>query len=117
MDRFSKYNQIKMEETNKEKATFITPLGTFCYKIMPFGLKNVEAIYQRSMVMFFHDMIHKEVKVYIDDVIIKSKGKENHTKILRKLFKRLWEFKFHLNLAKCTFKMTSRKLLQVVVSN
>ncbi|RDY05661.1 hypothetical protein CR513_10482, partial [Mucuna pruriens] len=60
MDGFSRYNQIPMVPEDKEKTMFITTWGTFCYKVMPFGLKNVGAIYQRAMVTLFHDMMHKE---------------------------------------------------------
>ncbi|GAU10261.1 hypothetical protein TSUD_418820, partial [Trifolium subterraneum] len=59
MDGFSGYNQIKMSPEDMEKTTFITPWGTFCYKVMPFELKNAGATYQRAMVTLFHDMIHK----------------------------------------------------------
>jgi hypothetical protein len=59
MDGFSGYNQIKMTNEDKEKTTFITPSGTFCYKVMPLGLKNIRAIYQREMVTLFYDMMHK----------------------------------------------------------
>ena len=59
--------------------------GTFYYKVMPFGLNNVGATYQRAMVTF-HDMMHKEIKVYVDDMIAKSQGKDDHVVNLRKLF-------------------------------
>ncbi|RDX66416.1 hypothetical protein CR513_54818, partial [Mucuna pruriens] len=63
MDGFSGYNQIRMEIEDREKTTFITTWETFCYKVMPLGLKNARATYQRAMVTLFHDMMHKEVKV------------------------------------------------------
>ena len=63
IDLFSGYNQIKMAPEDMEKTTFMTPWGTLCYKVMPFGLKNAGATYQREMVTLFHDMIHKEVEV------------------------------------------------------
>ena len=69
MDDFSGYNQIKMAPEDMEKTTFITQWSTFCYKVMPFGLKNVGATYQRAMVALFHDMIYHEREVYIDDMI------------------------------------------------
>ena len=47
MDAFLGYNQIKMDEANQEKTSFITSQGLFCYKVMPFGLKNIGATYQR----------------------------------------------------------------------
>ncbi|KAA3462294.1 RNA-directed DNA polymerase (Reverse transcriptase), Ribonuclease H-like protein [Gossypium australe] len=85
MDGFSRYNQIKMHPEDMEKTTFETMWGTFCYKVMPFGLKNVGATYQRAMVTLFHDMMHKKIEL-------------------------------KLNLAKCTFRARSGKLLGVVVS-
>ena len=55
MDAFSGYNQIKMEEADQEKTSFVTSQGLFCYKVMPFGLKNARATYQRLMnKMFAH---------------------------------------------------------------
>ena len=63
MDGFSGHNQIRMAPENMEKTTFLTKWGTFCYKVMPFGLKNVGATYQRAMVTLFHDMMHKEIEV------------------------------------------------------
>lgn len=71
MGDFYGYNQIKMAPEDMEKTTFVTPWGPFCYKIMSFGLKNVGATYQRKMVYLFHDMIHKEIKLYVDDMIEK----------------------------------------------
>ncbi|TYK27811.1 uncharacterized protein E5676_scaffold749G00400 [Cucumis melo var. makuwa] len=82
MDGFSGYNQIKMAEEDREKTTFITLWGTFCYKEMPFGLKNVGATYHRAMVTLFHDMMHKKIEVYVDDMIAKSKADEDHTRKL-----------------------------------
>ena len=117
MDGFSGYNQIKMAEEDKEKTTFITPWGTFCYKVMPFGLKNAGATYQRAMVTLFHDMMHKEIEVYVDDMIAKSKNEEDHVQVLRKLFDRLRKYQLKLNPAKCSFGVKSGKLLGFVISN
>ncbi|KAG8495919.1 hypothetical protein CXB51_009353 [Gossypium anomalum] len=86
MDSFSGYNQIRMHPEDMDKTTFITLWGTFCYKIMPFGLKNAGATYQRVMVTLFHDMMHKEIEVYVDDMIAKSRMEEEHIEVLRKLF-------------------------------
>ena len=65
MDGFSGYNQIRMIPEDMEKITFLTMWGIFCYKVMPFGLKNAGATYQRAMVTLFHDMMHKEIEVYV----------------------------------------------------
>ncbi|RDY12593.1 hypothetical protein CR513_02586, partial [Mucuna pruriens] len=106
MAGFSGYNQILMAEEDREKMTFITFWGTFCYKVMQFGLKNAGATYQRAMVTLFYDMMHKEIEVYVDDMIAKSKSPEQHLKDLRKL----------LNPIKCTFGVKSGKLLGFVVN-
>src|ERR1051325_9804870 len=89
MDGFSGYNQIKMAPEDMEKTTFVTQWGTFCYKVMSFGLKNAGATYQRAMVALFHDMIHHEIEVYVDDMIARSQTEEEHLDHLRKLFDRL----------------------------
>jgi len=78
MDGFSGYNQIKMVPEDMEKTTFVTLWGTFYYKVMSFGLKNVRATYQRAMVALFHDMMHREIEVNVNDMIAKYKTKEEH---------------------------------------
>ena len=83
---------------------------------MPFGLKNVGATYQRVMVMLFHDMMHKEIEVYVDDMIAKSQGEDKHIINLKKLFERLRKFQLKLNPTKCTFGAIFEKLLGLVVS-
>jgi len=83
---------------------------------MPFGLKNTGATYQRAMVALFHNMMHKEIEVYVDDMIAKSRTKEEHLVNLRKLFGRLRKYRLRLNPTKCTFGVKSEKLLDFVVS-
>ncbi|XP_039167400.1 uncharacterized protein LOC120292911 [Eucalyptus grandis] len=100
-----------MKEEDKEKTAFITPWGTFHYKVMPFGLKNAGATYQRAMIALFHDMMHQEIEVYVDDMIAKTRPGESHVKTLKKLFDRLREFKLRLNPAKCVFGATSGAML------
>ena len=116
MDGFSGYNQIKLAPEDMEKTTFITLWGTFCYKVMSFGLKNAGATYQRAIVALFHDMMHKEIEVYVDDMIAKSESEEEHLVNLKKLFERLRKYKIRLNPSKCTFGMKSGKLLGFLVS-
>ena len=116
MDRFSAYNQIKMALEDMEKTSLITPWGAYCNKVMLFGLKNVGATYQRAATTFLHDLIHKEVEVYVDDMIVKSKDCEGHMPALRKFFERIWFYKLQLNPKKCIFGATSEKLLGFMVS-
>ena len=70
------YNQIKMALKDMEKTNFITLWGTFYYKVMSFGLKNAGATYQQAIVVLFDDMMHKEIEVYVDDMIAKSKTED-----------------------------------------
>src|ERR1043165_693583 len=116
MDSFFGYNQIRMAPEDMEKTSFITPWGTFCYKVMSFGLKNAGATYQRAMPTLFHDMMHKEIEVYVDDMIAKSDTEEEHIEYLLKLFQRLRKFQLRLNPNKCTFGVRSGKLLGFIVS-
>ena len=89
MDGFSGYNQIKMAPEDMEKTYFITPWGTYSYKVMSFGLKNADATYQCSITTLLHDLIHKEIEVNVDDMIVKSKDNEGHILALRKFFERI----------------------------
>ena len=79
MDAFSGYNHIKMEETDQEKTSFVTNQGLFCYKVMPFGLKNAGVTYQRLMnKMFAVHQIGRNVQVYVDDMLVKCLREDNH---------------------------------------
>ncbi|XP_071912254.1 uncharacterized protein [Coffea arabica] len=114
-DCFVGYHQILIAEEDREKTSFITPWRTFCYRVMLFGLKNARATYQRTMTTLFHDMIHKEMKVYVD-ITIKSKKIEDHLVDLKKLFERLRRYNLKLNLEKCAFGTPTGKLLDFIVS-
>ena len=83
---------------------------------MPFGLKNASATYQHVATTLLHDLIHKEVEIYVDDMIVKSKDHEGHIPTLRKFFEGIQFYKLRLNPKKCTFGVTSRKLLGFIVS-
>ncbi|KAL0427648.1 UNVERIFIED_CONTAM: Transposon Tf2-12 polyprotein [Sesamum latifolium] len=73
MDRSSGYNQIRMAPADEELTVFRTPKGIYCYKVMPFLLKNVGATYQKAMQKIFDDMLQKNVECYFDDLVVKSK--------------------------------------------
>ena len=74
MDGFSRYNQIRMAPKDAKKTVFRTPMGNFYNTVMPFGLKNSGATYQRAMTAIFHDIMHQELEDYVDDIMVKSKG-------------------------------------------
>ena len=72
MDAFSRYNQIRMDKVDQEKTSFVTSQGLFCYKVIPFGLKNARATYQRLVNHMFRPQIGRNVEVYVDDMLVKS---------------------------------------------
>ena len=84
---------------------------------MPFGLKNFGTTYQRMAIVLLHDMMHKEVEVYVDDMIIKSATRGEHIINLWKFFERIKKYKLRLNPNKCTFGVTVGKLLGHMVSS
>ena len=87
VDCYAGYHQILIDEEDAEKIAFTTPWGTYCYRVMPFGVKNVAATYMRIMTTMFHDMMHKKIEVYVYDVIIKSKTQVDHVQDLRNSWK------------------------------
>ena len=117
MGGFSGYNQIKMAFRDMTKTTFTTKWGIYCYTMMSFGLKNTGTTYQRMAITLLHDMMHNEVEVYVDDMIMKSKEREGHIVNLRKFFERIKEYRLRLKPQKCTFGVTVGKLLGFLVSD
>ena len=116
MDKFLGYNQIKMVEEDKAKTAFTTRWGTYAYDVIPFILKNGGATYQWAMVTLFHDMMHKEIEVYMDNMIAKSHNSIDDLIDLRKLFKHLVKYKLRLNPSKCIFEASLGKLVGFKVS-
>ncbi|RVW52832.1 Transposon Ty3-I Gag-Pol polyprotein [Vitis vinifera] len=103
LDAFSGYHQILMSSADEEKTTFITPHGPYCYKVMPFGLKNAGATYQRLMTKIFKPLVGRTVEVYIDDIVVKSKTREEHVLHLQEVFHLLRKYDMKLNSSKCAF--------------
>ena len=85
--------------------------------MMPFGLKNAGATYQRAMMAIFHDMMHQELEDYVDDIVVKSKKRGEHFYVLRKVFERCRAFKLRMNPFKCAFGVSSGKFLGFLVHN
>ena len=86
MDAFSSYNQIMMDEEDQKKTAFITSQGLYCYKVMPFRLKNAGAIYQRLVSRIFSHQIGRNVEVYVDDMLVKSSDEADHLDDMRETF-------------------------------
>ena len=116
MDAFSGYNQIKMAEEDQEKTTFITSQGLNCYKVMPFRLKNARATYQRLVNKMFSKQIGRNMEVYVDNLLIKSKEEPAHLDDLKETFATLRQYQMKLNPSKCAFGVASKKFLGFMVS-
>ncbi|XP_012846973.1 PREDICTED: uncharacterized protein LOC105966948 [Erythranthe guttata] len=116
LDAYQGYNQIQLAPEDQEKASFITDQGIYCYKVMPFGLKNAGATYQRLVNTMFADLIGRNMEVYIDDMLVKSAKAENHLKDLEECFAILREYKMKLNPSKCSFGLKSGKFLGYMIS-
>lgn len=116
MNAFSGYNQILMHPPDQEKTSFITERGTFCYKVMPFGLKNVGATYQRLVNRMFANQLGTTMEVYIDDMLIKSLDSGDHIDHLGQAFQILERYNMKLNPAKCSFGVSSGKFLGFLVT-
>ena len=116
LDAYSGYHQVSLNESNCIKTPFIMPFGAYCYIMMPFGLKNAGATYQRAMQRCLHDQLGRNMEAYIDDVIIKSWVKEDLISDLSETFTNLRRFRWKLNLKKCVFGVPSGKLLGFIVS-
>ena len=116
MDAFSGYNQIKMVEEDQEKTTFITSQGLYCYKVMPYGLKNAGATYQRLVNKMFSKQIGRNMEVYLDDMLVKSKEESTHLDDLQETFTTLRQYQMKLNPSKCAFGVVPGKFLEFMVS-
>ena len=117
LDAFQGYHQIPMVMSDKEKTAFITPQGAYCYKVMPFGLKNARATYERMETTMFEHLIGKTVEAYIDDMLIKSVRREDHLIDLREVFRILQRDRLCLNASKCVFGVGSDKFLGHIISS
>ena len=99
-----------------EKTNFIIPHGLYCYNVMPFGLKNARATNQRLVIEIFQPLMGNTMKVYIDDTLIKSKERFNHTKHLQDAFELLQRCDMKLNPLKCTFGVSYDKFICFMVT-
>ena len=102
---------------DQEKTAFVTSTRNYHYKVMPFSLKNAESTYQRMMTKMFEPQLGKNIEVYIDDMVVKSKVVSEHVGDLGNIFEILREHKLHLNASKCSFGVGSGKFLSYMVTH
>ena len=117
LDTFQGYHQIPLALDDQEKTFFVTPIGNYHYKVMPFDLKNAGSTYQRMMTKMFESQMGKNIEVYIDDMVVKSKIVSEHIEDLTNIFKILKGHKLRLNASKCSFGVGSGKFLGYMVTH
>ena len=117
LDCYSGYHQITLKEEDQIKTFFITPFGAYCYTTMSFRLKNTGATYQRAIQRCLKDQIGKNIKAYVDDVVVKSRTADTLIADLTKVVKALEVYRWRLNSTKCIFGIPSGILLGNIVSH
>ena len=117
LDAFQGYHQIHLVLDDQEMTVFVTPIRNYLYKVMPFGLKNVRATYQRMMTRMFKPQLGNNIEIYIDDMVVKSKAKYEHVNDLRNIFRILRRHKQRLNASKYSFSVGSGKFLAYMVTH
>ena len=81
-----------MGDEDQEKTAFITSQELYCYKVMPFGLKNAGATYQRLVNKIFNKQIGRNMEVYVDDMLVKNKKELTHLDDLKETFATLKQY-------------------------
>ena len=117
LDVFQGYYQIPLALDDQQKTAFVTSIGNYHYKVMPFGLKNVGSTYQRMMTRMFEPQLGKNIEIYIDDMVLKSKLESEHVSNLGNIFEILRKHKLHFNASKCSFGVGSGKFLGYMVTH
>ncbi|RXN03980.1 Retrovirus-related Pol polyprotein from transposon 412 [Labeo rohita] len=116
LDLKSGYYQIEVEEADKEKTAFVTPLGFWEFNRMPQGITNAPSTFQRLMERCVGDMNLHEVLVFLDDLIIFSDSLEEHERRLMRVLHRLKEYGLKLSPKKCKFFQTTVRYLGHIIS-
>jgi hypothetical protein len=117
LDAYSGYHQISLAIDDEEKTTFITSFRIFCYTKMAFGLKNGGATYQKCVHTVLESQIGRNVKAYIDDIVVKLEKHGDLLDDLKESFDNLRKSKMMLNPKNCVFGVSSGKLLGYMVSS
>ena len=117
LNAFQGYHQIPLALDDQKNTTFVTTTGNYHYKVVPFGLKNAGSIYQRMTTKMFEPQLGKNVEVYINDMVVKSRVVPEHVGDLGNIFETLRKHKLRLNASKCSFGVKSGKFLGYMVTH
>src|SRR5271156_1480600 len=116
LDRFSGYNQVSIDPKDQHKTAFATEWGIFAYRVMPFGLMNAPATFQRLMSHAFKEYLWDFLEVYMDDLCIHSDKQNQHVEHLKLIFEKCRIYRICLNPKKCVFMVRQGKILGHIVS-
>ena len=116
LDLYSGFHQIPMNEKSKKYTAFSTPQGHFQFNLMPFGLKNAPATFQKLMDRALTGLVVKYCPFYLDDIVIFGKTIQEHNENLAIVFQRLKELGLKLHSDKCEFVKPKLEYLGHVVS-
>jgi hypothetical protein len=116
IDLRSGYHQIKIRASDIPKTAFSTQYGLYEFLVMSFGLTNAPAYFMYLMNSVFMNELDKFVVVFIDDILIYSKSKAEHTKHLRIVLQRLRDHKLYAKFSKCEFWLDRVKFLGHTIS-
>jgi hypothetical protein len=116
LDYFLGYHQIWLRKEDKEKTSFITPFGTYCYMRMSEGLRNTSPIFYRMMKVALKDQVGWNILLYVDDIVVASKKRASYISDLTENFTNMRKAKLKLNLEKCVFGVTRGRVLGCLVS-
>jgi hypothetical protein len=117
LDGNADYNQIFMAEEDMSKTSFRYPsfIGLFEWVVMTFHLKNASMTYQRAMNFIFHDLLGIILKVYMDDVVVKSDSMDGHLANLHLALERMRRYRLKINPLKCVFGVSAGKFLGFII--
>ena len=113
---FSGNHQIFMKELEEEKTSFTTPFGTYCYVRMPKGLRNAGCTFNRTIAAVLDTQLDRNISAYVNDVVVRSKKREDHISNIRETFANLRKHELKLNPEKCVFGVRRGKLLGCMIT-
>lgn len=117
IDAYFGYRQIRMYAPDEEKTTFVSNRANYCYRVMPFGLKNAGATYQRLMDKVFEGQIGRHMEVFVDYIVVKSEKPSQHASDLNEIISKLKKYNMRLNVEKYNFGIKIRKFLGFMLTH